>query len=242
MINCELFEGIMNMKTIGMIGGMSWESSAEYYRIANQAAKERLGGLHSAKILMHSLDFAEIEEMQVAGRWDELAAILAASVLRLETGGADFAMICTNTMHRDFEIIAAATRLPMLHIADATGTALKNAGIRKTGLLGTKFTMEQDFYKERIRRNFGIETVIPGNAAREKVHRIIYDELCKGIILDESREEFKVAIHEMVNEGAEGVILGCTEIPLLIKSADSPVPVFDTTSIHARAAVEMALA
>lgn len=229
------------MKTIGLIGGMSWESSAEYYRLINQQVKARLGGLHSAKILMFSLDFAEIEKLQSQGKWDQAGEILIDAAQRLEKGGADFLLLCTNTMHKLAGDIQKNISIPLLHIADATGLEIKKTTIKKIGLLGTKFTMEQDFYKGRLRDKFGFEVLIPDAADRQMVHDVIYHELCLGIIQPHSKEKYKKIIHNLVNRGVEGVILGCTEISLLINQKDSLVPLFDTTKIHAAAAVDKAL-
>ena len=229
------------MKTIGLIGGMSWESSAEYYRLINQQVKARLGGLHSAKILMFSLDFAEIERLQSQGKWDQAGEILIRAAQGLEKGGADFILICTNTMHKLAGDIQQNISLPLLHIADATGLEIKKTTIKKIGLLGTKFTMEQDFYKGRLKDQFGFEVLIPDAPDRQMVHDVIYRELCLGTIQSASKEKYKKIIDRLVAKGAEGVILGCTEISLLINQKDSLVPLFDTTKIHAAAAVEYAL-
>ena len=230
------------MKTIGMIGGMSWESSIEYYRIINETVRAELGGLHSAKSIMFSVEFAEIEALQHQNRWDEAADILIAAARSLESGGADFAIICTNTMHKLYDIIQQNVRIPLLHIADATAEKIKAEGIQKIALLGTRFTMEENFYKGRLVNNYGLDVVIPGSEDREIVHRVIYDELCAGIIQMDSKQKYKNIIQRLVQEGAEGIILGCTEIGLLVKQADSPVLLFDTTEIHAKAAVKYALA
>lgn len=229
------------MKTIGLIGGMSWESSAEYYRLINQQVKAKLGGLHSAKILMFSLDFAEIEKLQSQGKWDQAGEILIRAAQGLEKGGADFILICTNTMHKLAGDIQQNISIPLLHIADATGLEIKKTTIKKIGLLGTKFTMEQDFYKGRLRDQFGFEVLIPDAADRQMVHDVIYRELCLGTIQSASKEKYKKIIDRLVAKGAEGVILGCTEISLLINQKDSLVPLFDTTKIHAAAAVDKAL-
>ena len=229
------------MKTIGLIGGMSWESSAEYYRLINQQVKARLGGLHSAKILMFSLDFAEIEKLQSQGKWDQAGEILIRAAQGLEKGGADFLLLCTNTMHKLAGDIQQNISLPLLHIADATGLEIKKTTIKKIGLLGTKFTMEQDFYKGRLKDQFGFEVLIPDAPDRQMVHDIIYRELCLGTIQSASKEKYKKIIDRLVAKGAEGVILGCTEISLLINQKDSLVPLFDTTKIHAAAAVDKAL-
>ena len=230
------------MKTIGMIGGMSWESSIEYYRIVNQAVREKLGGLHSAKSIMYSVEFAEIEMLQHQNRWDELAKIMIAAARGLEKGGADFVIICTNTMHKLYDIVQTAIMIPMLNIADATAEEIKTKGIDRIALLGTRFTMEEDFYKGRLVEKYGLEVMIPSSAQRETVHRVIYDELCAGIIKPDSKQKYADIIQDLVAKGTGGVILGCTEIGLLVKQEDSPVPLFDTTEIHARAAVDYALA
>jgi aspartate racemase len=229
------------MKTIGLIGGMSWESSIEYYRIINETTKEKLGGLHSAKSLMVTVDFAEIEKLQHEDRWEEAGQILAKCALDLERGGADFIVLCTNTMHKLADQIIASTHIPFLHIADATAEKIVAAGMTKIGLLGTRFTMEHDFYKGRLIQNFGLEVLTPNEPDREIVHRVIYEELVQGKIVDASREEYKRIMKSLIAEGAQGIILGCTEIELLVKQEDSRVPLFATTSIHAIAAVEYAL-
>jgi aspartate racemase len=229
------------MKTIGMIGGMSWESSIEYYRIINETVRTELGGLHSAKSIMVSVEFAEIEALQHQNRWDEAATILIAAARSLESGGADFAIICTNTMHKLYDTLQQNIQIPLLHIADATAEIIKAEGIHKIALLGTRFTMEENFYKGRLVDNYGLEVIIPGSEDMEIVHRIIYDELCAGIIQSESKQRYKDIIQRLVQDGAKGIILGCTEIGLLVKQADSPVPLFDTTEIHAKAAVKYAL-
>ena len=229
------------MKTIGLLGGMSWESSIEYYRIINQAVKKRLGGLHSAQCLMYSVDFAEIEVLQHAGEWEKLTHMMVNAVRRLEKGGADCLVICTNTMHRMADQIESATRIPLLHIADATADAVKAEGLHIVGLLGTRFTMEGDFYKGRLEKDHGLKVLVPDDNGRENVHRIIYDELVQGEIRETSRQAYLEIIADLQNLGAEGVILGCTEIPLLVKHEDVDIPVFDTTTIHAEAAVKWAL-
>jgi aspartate racemase len=229
------------MKTIGLIGGMSWESSIEYYRIINETAKEKLGGLHSAKSLMVTVDFAEIEKLQHEDRWDEAAQILVKCAQDLERGGADFIVLCTNTMHKLADQIIASVNIPFLHIADATAVKIAAAGMKKIGLLGTRFTMEHDFYKGRLINNFGLDVLVPNEADRNIVHRVIYDELVQGKIVDASREEYKRIIKLLVEQGAQGIILGCTEIELLVKAEDSSAPLFPTTRIHAIAAVELAL-
>jgi aspartate racemase len=229
------------MKTIGLIGGMSWESSIEYYRIINETAKEKLGGLHSAKSLMVTVDFAEIEKLQHEDRWDEAAQILVKCAQDLERGGADFIVLCTNTMHKVADQIIAGINVPFLHIADATAEKVIAAGIKRIGLLGTRFTMEHDFYKGRLTQNFGLEVLTPNEKDREIVHRVIYEELVLGKIIEGSREEYKRIMKELIAQGAQGIILGCTEIELLVKQADSSVPLFPTSTIHAVAAVEKAL-
>ena len=229
------------MKTIGLIGGMSWESSIEYYRIINETAKEKLGGLHSAKSLMVTVDFAEIEKLQHEDRWDEAAQILVQCAQDLERGGADLIVLCTNTMHKLADQITANVSIPFLHIADATAEKIRAAGLKRIGLLGTRFTMEHDFYKGRLVQNFGLEVLIPEQTDRDIVHRVIYDELVQGKIVETSREEYKRIIEWLIEQGAEGIILGCTEIELLVKQNDSRVPLFPTTLIHAVAAVEKAL-
>jgi aspartate racemase len=229
------------MKTIGMIGGMSWESSIEYYRIINETVRAELGGLHSAKSIMVSVEFAEIEALQHQNRWDEAAEILIDAGRRLESGGADFAIICTNTMHKLYDKIQQNVQIPLLHIADATAESIKAQEIQKIALLGTRFTMEENFYKGRLVDNYGLEVIIPSSEDMQIVHRIIYEELCAGIIKSNSKQRYRDIIRRLVQEGAEGIILGCTEIGLLVKQEDSPVPLFDTTEIHAKAAVKYAL-
>jgi len=229
------------MKTIGLIGGMSWESSIEYYRIINEATRAELGGLHSAKSIMYSVEFAEIENLQHQNRWDAAADILIKAARGLEKGGADFALICTNTMHKLYDEIQAQIQIPLLHIADATAQAIKGGGIDKIGLLGTRFTMEEDFYKGRLIEKYDLGVIIPASAEMDQVHRVIYDELCAGIIEQSSKRIYADIIQRLVTVGAQGIILGCTEIGLLVKQADSSVPLFDTTEIHAKAAVRYAL-
>lgn len=228
------------MKTIGMIGGMSWESSAEYYRMINEEVKLQLGGLHSAKVILFSVDFDEIEKCQSKGSWDEAGQILGEAAYSLEKAGADFILICTNTMHKVIDQISQKTSLQILHIAEETAAQIKKLGIKKIGLLGTKYTMEQDFYKSRIHSQ-DIDVLIPNENDRELINKTIFNELCLGAIQPSSREYFKRIIEDLAAEGAEGIILGCTEIGLLIKQEDTPVPLFDTTEIHARGAVQKAL-
>jgi len=230
------------VKVIGLIGGMSWESTVPYYCHINELVKQRLGGLHSARIVLYSVDFHDIEKLQHAGRWDEAGAILAAAAQALVAAGADFIVLCTNTMHKVVGAIENAVTIPVLHIADATAAEIQRAGLRRVGLLATRFTMEQDFYRGRLESQHGIDVIVPDERERELVHRVIYDELCLGVISDTSRERYREAIARLVERGAEGIIFGCTEIGLLVSQADSPVPVFDTTRIHAAAAVDFALA
>lgn len=226
------------MKTIGMIGGMSWESTVTYYQLINETVKKELGGLHSARILLYSVDFAEIEEYQALGQWEESARVLSQAAENLEKAGADFLVICTNTMHKVVPQIRQRIRIPILHIAEATAAVLQDAGITRVGLLGTKYTMTQDFYKAKL-IEAGIQVVIPDEAGVETVNDVIYQELCLGIIREESRQKFRQIIDRLGQAGAQGVILGCTEIGLLVKQADASLPVFDTTQIHAtRAAMQ----
>jgi aspartate racemase len=229
------------MKTIGMIGGMSWESSIEYYRIVNEAVKEKLGDLHSAKSVMVSVDFAEIEMLQREGRWEQATRAMVAAARSVEAGGADFLIICTNTMHKMAEEVQQAIGIPLLHIADATAEVINARGLQRVGLLGTRFTMEEDFYRGRLVEKFHLGVLIPEAADREIVHRVIYDELVVGKIQPASKIEYLRIIAGLAEAGAEGIILGCTEIGLLISQADSRLPLFDTTRIHALAAVEYAL-
>ncbi len=229
------------MKTIGLIGGMSWESSLEYYRIVNEQVRAHLGGLHSAQTLMYSVDFAEIEAMQSAGQWDEAGKAMADAGLRLQNGGADFIVLCTNTMHKLVPQIEAAVQIPLLHIADATAARIQAAGMQTIGLLGTRFTMEETFYRGRLEEKFGLRVLTPPPAQRELVHRVIYDELCLGVTRAESRQEYRAILHQLAQAGAQAIILGCTEIGLLVNQTDSPVPLFDTTRIHAEEAVRLAL-
>jgi aspartate racemase len=230
------------MKTIGMIGGMSWESSLEYYRIVNETVKEKLGGLHSAKTVLYSVDFAEIEILQREARWAEATQAMIDAACHVEAGGADFVIICTNTMHKMADEVQKSLGVPLLHIADATGEVVKARGLHKIGLLGTRFTMEEDFYRGRLVEKHGLSVIIPKAADREIVHKVIYGELVLGQINPASKVEYVRIIENLVRQGAEGIILGCTEIGLLVKDADSTVPLFDTTRIHALAAVEFAIA
>ncbi len=229
------------MKTIGMIGGMSWESSIEYYRLVNEAVKERLGDLHSAKSVMVSVDFAEIEKLQREGSWEQATRAMVAAARSVEAGGADFLIICTNTMHKMAEEVQQGIGIPLLHIADATAEVINARGLHRVGLLGTRFTMEEDFYRGRLVEKFHLGVLIPETADREIVHRVIYDELVLGKIQPASKAEYLRIIAGLAEAGAEGIILGCTEIGLLISQADSRLPLFDTTRIHALAAVEYAL-
>ncbi len=229
------------MKTIGFIGGMSWESSQEYYRIANEKVKEIRGGFASCRCLMYSVDFAEIEKLQHAGNWEALDKLMADAARRLHRGGADLIVLCTNTMHLCSEAIQQSVPLPFLHIADATGKRIAAQGLKTVGLLGTRFTMEKDFYKRNLLENHGVHALVPENGDRETVHQIIYQELVRGIIREESREIYKEIIRNLQKHGAEGIVLGCTEIPLLISQKDVDIPVYDTTRIHAEEAVYWAL-
>jgi aspartate racemase len=229
------------MKTIGLLGGMSWESTLGYYRQINQGVREVLGGLHSAKIVMYSVDFEPVEKMQRAGDWEGTAKILAEAAKNIEAAGADFLVLCTNTMHKVAPQIESAISIPLLHIADATAEVLIREGIRTVGLLGTGFTMEQDFYKGRLSNNFGLNVLVPGDSDREIVHRVIYDELCLGKVNENSKIEYLRIIDALSEQGAEAVILGCTEIGILVNQADTSVRLFDTTGIHADKAVEYAI-
>lgn len=231
----------MRCKTIGLIGGMSWESSAEYYRLLNESVRARFGGLHSAPCLLLSVEFAEIADLQRAGEWDTLAAKMIDCAGRLERAGAELLLICTNTMHKMADEVQAAIRVPLLHIADATGEKVRAAGVRKVGLLGTLFTMEQEFYRKRLCDGYGLDVIIPEEADRSFIHRVIFSELCLGRTLDASRDEYREIMRKLVERGAEGIILGCTEIMLLIGPGDCPVPLFDTTAIHVQAALKVAL-
>ena len=229
------------MKTIGLIGGMSWESSLEYYRIINEAVKARLGGLHSAKSVMVSVDFAEIETLQHEGRWDDATQAMIRAAQQVQAGGADFVVICTNTMHKMAAEVQKEINIPLLHIADATAQVVRTRGLHRVGLLGTRFTMEEDFYRGRLVEKHGLEVLIPNAEDRAIIHRVIYDELVLGRILPASRAEYLRIMAGLVQAGVQGIILGCTEIGLLVKDEDSQVPLFDTTRIHAEAAVRMAL-
>ena len=230
------------MKTLGLIGGMSWESTAIYYRHLNEIVRERLGGLHSAKLLLWSFDFADIAAKQNAGDWDGAAVLLADAARKLEAAGAEGLVICTNTMHRMADEVQAAVSIPLIHIADATAIAVKRAGVARPALLATRFTMEQDFYKGRLAERHGLQPVVPDTAGRDMVHRVIYDELCQGIVSETSKTAYIAEVDRLRRDnGIDGVIMGCTEITMLIGADDFDIPVFDTTRIHAEAAIEFAL-
>lgn len=229
------------MKTIGMLGGMSWESTTSYYKAINEGVKEALGGFHSAKICLYSVDFDEIEMLQRVGDWQAAAEFLGDAAAAVEAGGADFLMICTNTMHKVAPEIEERLSIPLVHIADATAEALVSDKISRVGLLGTRFTMEEDFYKGRIKENYGLDVLIPDEKARDDIHRIIFSELCMGQVKENSRQRFLDVIHALADAGAEAVILGCTEIALLVGQKDTAVPLYDTTAIHAAKAVAYAL-
>lgn len=229
------------MKTIGLIGGMSWESTIPYYRQINQRIKQQLGGLHSAKIILYSVDFAEIEALQRSGDWDKAGELLAQAAVKLQTAGADCLVLCTNTMHKVAAAIEGAVAIPLLHIADATAEAIQSAGIKKVALLGTRFTMEQDFYKQRLVDCYALEVLVPDEEGRTLVHQVIYQELCLGLVNQESRRQYQQIMAELVTQGAEAIILGCTEIGLLVSAEDCAVPLFDTTALHAQKAADFAL-
>jgi aspartate racemase len=230
------------MKTIGLVGGMSWESTQEYYRIINQRVKERAGGFHSGKVVLYSVDFEEVESRQHQGRWDELTDLMIDAARRVERAGAECLLICTNTMHLMAEDVQKAIQIPILHIVDVTAAAVRDRGLKTVGLLGTRFTMEKDFYKGRLRSKHGLEVLIPEEEERVLIHGILYDELCLGKIREASKEAFRKIIAGLEGRGAQGIILGCTEIPLIVKQEDYELPIFDTTAIHAEAAVDFALA
>ena len=230
------------MKTIGLIGGMSWESTLPYYRHINEAIRARLGGLHSARLVLYSVDFHEIEQLQRSGDWQRAGELLGEAAAALERAGAEFLVLCTNTMHKVAEAIEQAASIPLLHIADPTAAAIHNAGLQRVGLLGTRFTMEQPFYRERLESRHGIQVMVPDEADRQLVHRVIYEELCLGSVREASRQAYREVIARLVAQGAQAVILGCTEIGLLIGAEDAVVPLFDTTLLHAGAAAEQALA
>ena len=229
------------MKTIGLLGGMSWESTLPYYRHINEAVRERLGGLHSARLVLYSLDFHEIEALQRQGDWAAAGTLLADAARHLESAGADFLLLCTNTMHKVADAIEAASALPLLHIADPTAAAIQAAGLQRVGLLGTRFTMEQPFYRQRLEDRHGIQVLVPDEPDRAEVHRVIYEELCRGVVSEASRQAYRQVISSLVARGAQAVILGCTEIGLLVRADDAEVPLFDTCVLHAQAAAERAL-
>ena len=229
------------MRVIGMLGGMSWESSAQYYRLVNELARERLGGLHSARLVLVSVDFAEIERLQVAGQWEQAGVLLAGAAKSAEAAGAELLLLCTNTMHKVAGQIQDAVSIPLVHLADTTAAAVRRAGLSTVGLLGTAFTMEQDFYRDRL-ASHGLTVLVPPAQDRAEVHRVIYEELCLGAVREASRQAYQEFIDRLEHAGAEGVILGCTEIELLIRPQDSPIPVFATTRLHVEAAIEQALA
>ena len=229
------------MKTIGLLGGMSWESTVSYYQLINKGIKEKLGGLHSAKIVLYSVDFEEIERLQQSDDWQAAAVVLSEAAKNIERGGADFLLICTNTMHKVAPEIEQSITIPLLHIADATGETIIASGHKTVGLLGTAFTMEQDFYKRRLQDKFGLTVIVPEKEDRNTIHDIIYNELCLGRIKDSSKEKAIQIINRLTPKGAEAIILGCTEIPLLVQQEDSSVPLFDTTLIHAQKAVDYSI-
>jgi aspartate racemase len=229
------------VKVIGLIGGMSWNSSLEYYRLINKLVSRKLGGLHSARLVLYSLDFEEIERAQQESRWEDAADILAKAAMALKQAGADFLLICTNTMHKVVDEVGESARLPILHIVDVTGNAIREQGLSKVGLLGTRFVMAERFYQDRLKKHFEIEVAVPAKDEQAIVHRIIYDELCRGKVRNLDRQSCLQIIDKLTKQGAEGIVLGCTELPLLIRASDVRVPVFDTTRLHAEAAVEMAL-
>jgi len=231
----------MRMKVIGLIGGMSWESTLEYYRIINESVRDELRGLHSAKCVLYSVDFAEVAELQRQGQWAEAAQLLTSAAQSVEKAGADFVLICTNTMHKLADLIQAGIGIPLLHIADATAEKVKQAGLQRVGLLGTRFTMEDGFYRDRLTNQHGLQVVIPNPEDRANVHRIIYEELCVGTIRPESKVQLAGIMSRLVEMGAQGIILGCTELGLLLDAGDTHVPLFETTRLHALAAVEYAL-
>jgi aspartate racemase len=229
------------MKTIGLLGGMSWESTIPYYRQINQHIKQQLGGLHSAKIILYSVDFADIEALQRSGDWDRAGELLAEAAVKLQAAGADCLVLCTNTMHKVAAVIETAVTIPLLHIADATAEAIQLAGLNKVALLGTRFTMEQDFYKKRLTESYGLEVLVPDEESRALVHQVIYQELCLGLVKPDSRLQYLQIMADLVVQGAEAIILGCTEIALLVSAEDCAVPLFDTTFLHAQKAADYAL-
>ena len=229
------------MKTIGLLGGMSWESTASYYQTINRVVGERLGGLHSAKVLLYSVDFHDVNQLQHAGRWAESGELLSNAARALQSAGSEFLVLCTNTMHRVAPQIEASVSIPLLHIADATAESISSAGLTRVGLLGTRFTMEQEFYRGLLEERHGLKVIVPSEPDRESVHRIIFEELCRGQILEASRSEYRRVISSLVARGCDGVVLGCTEIGLLLRPSDAPVPLFDTAEIHAEKAAFSAL-
>lgn len=229
------------MKTIGLLGGMSWESTIPYYRQINQHIKQQLGGLHSAKIILYSVDFADIEALQRSGDWDRAGELLAEAAVKLQAAGADCLVLCTNTMHKVAAVIETAVTIPLLHIADATAEAILQAGLSKVALLGTRFTMEQDFYKKRLTESYGLEVLVPDEESRALVHQVIYQELCLGLVKPDSRLQYQQIMADLVVQGAEAIILGCTEIALLVSAEDCAMPLFDTTFLHAQKAADYAL-
>ena len=229
------------MKIIGLLGGMSWESTVPYYEVINRTVGERLGGLHSGKIILYSVDFEEIEKLQHAAQWTEAGEILVTAAAKLENAGADFLVLCTNTMHKVASQIEARVRIPLLHIADPTAQAVHRCGFRKVGLLGTRFTMEQDFYKARLQIKHKLQVLVPSTPDMEIVHRVIYQELCLGKVVEESRSEYRRIASSLIKQGAQGIILGCTEVSMLLRDSDAEVPLFDTAALHARTAALIAL-
>ncbi|MCW2474615.1 MULTISPECIES: aspartate/glutamate racemase family protein [unclassified Symbiopectobacterium] len=229
------------MKTLGLIGGMSWESTVPYYRLINERVQQRLGGLHSAKLILHSVDFHDIEQLQAQGAWAQAALQLSKIAIGLGQAGAEAIVICTNTMHKVADDVESASQLPVVHIADATANSLKQHGMTRVGLLGTRYTMEQEFYRGRLQERHGIDVIIPQPDQRDEINRVIYDELCRGVLSDRSRQAFRLIIDKLAQQGAQGVILGCTEIPLLIQQSDTKIPLFDTSHLHAIAAADYAL-
>ena len=229
------------MKTIGLIGGMSWESTVPYYRLINEGVKQRLGGLHSARIILYSVDFAEVEHLQRTGNWQAAGELLAQAAQKLQGAGAEALVLCTNTMHKVADAIESTVQIPLLHIADPTAARIRQAGLGKVGLLGTRFTMEQDFYKARLQQRHGLQVLVPPAPDRDEVHRIIYEELCLGLVSNDSRSTYQRVMADLVRQGAQAIILGCTEIALLVTQADASVPLFDTTALHAQSAVDWAL-
>jgi amino-acid racemase len=226
------------VKTIGLLGGMSWESTVLYYQLLNEGVRDKLGGLHSAPILMHSVDFADIEQLQVKGQWQQAGEMLARAAAGLETAGADMVLICTNLMHKVAPVVEAKISVPLLHIADAAGAEIKRQGVKKVGLLGARYTMEGDFYRQRLHDRFDIEVLIPGPQERDLIHQVIFAELCRGKLTDAARRSYLAIIENLRSSGAEGVILGCTEIPLLVKAEDTDLPLFNTAALHAGMALE----